>query len=182
MEIDMRKIVLAMFLSLDGVMEEPSWTVPYWNDEIAKFKSDEISGSDSLLLGRVTYQGFAEAWPTSKDEGADSMNGIRKYVVSTTLVKADWNNSAIIHDNVFDSIKRLKEQPGRDILMYGSGILARTLLEHHLIDQLNLLVYPLVLGSGKRLFASADGQTKLKLIEHKSFTSGVVALIYQPEV
>jgi dihydrofolate reductase len=177
----MRKIVLAMFLSLDGVMEEPAWTVPYWNDEIAKFKSDEISGSDSLLLGRVTYQGFAKAWPTSKDEGADRMNGIRKYVVSTTLAKAGWNNSSIIHENVFDSIKRLKEQSGQDILMYGSGMLARTLLEHHLIDRLNLLVYPLVLGSGKRLFASAEVKTRLKLVEHKPFSSGVVALIYQPE-
>jgi dihydrofolate reductase len=177
----MRKIVLTIFLSLEGVMEEPSWTVPYWNDEIAKFKSDEISASDSLLLGQATYQGFAKAWPTSKDEGADRMNEIRKYVVSTTLAKADWNNSSIICENIFDSIRRLKEQPGRDILIYGSGVLARTLLEHQLIDQLNLLVYPLVLGSGKRLFASADGQTKLKLIEHKPFTSGVVALIYQPE-
>lgn len=111
----MRKIIVTEFLSLDGIMEEPAWTAPYWNDEIAKFKGDEQDTSDALLLGRITYQGFAAAWPESEDEGADYMNNIPKYVVSTTLDKAEWNNSTIISSNAVKEITQLKQQNGQDL-------------------------------------------------------------------
>lgn len=176
----MRKLVVTEFVSLDGVMENPAWTFPYWNDEIAKFKGDETSASDALLLGRVTYQGFAAAWPNSKDEGAPYFNSVRKYVVSTTLNKAEWNNSHLIKGNIVEEISKLKQQDGKDITVHGSGRLIQTLMQHDLVDVYRLLIYPLVLGKGQRLFE--DGiNTKLKLAETKTFSSGVVALIYQPE-
>jgi dihydrofolate reductase len=178
----MRKVVVAEFLSLDGVMEEPAWTFPYWNDEIARFKYDELFTSDAHLLGRVTYQGFAAAWPSRKDEGgfADRMNSLPKYVVSTTLEKAEWNNSHLIKKDVVEEISRLKQQPGQNILVAGSATLVKTLIEHDLVDEYHLLIYPVVLGQGKRLFK--DGvKTTLKMVETKSFSSGVVAHIYQPD-
>ena len=177
----MRKIVVSEFVSLNGVMEEPAWTTPYWSDEIAKFKFDELFASDALLLGRVTYEGFAAAWPSRTDEAgfADRMNNLPKFVVSTTLEKAEWNNSRLIKGNIVAEISDLKQQPGQNILVYGSGALVNTLGQHDLIDEYNLLIYPVVLGKGKRLFE--DGSTaSLKLVETKTFSSGVVALIYQP--
>jgi len=175
----MRKIVVTEFVSLDGVMENPGWTFPYWNDEIAAFKGEETDASDALLLGRVTYEGFATAWPESDDEGAPYMNSVRKYVVSTTLDKAEWNNSSIIKDNIVEEIKKLKQQDGKDILVYGSAALVQTLMEHDLVDSYRLLVYPVVLGTGLRLFHEGATAT-LKLVETKSFSSGVTALIYGP--
>src|SRR5829696_5329964 len=149
----MRKIVVTEFLSVDGVIEEPAWTFPYWNDEIAKFKGEESTASDALLLGRVTYQGFAAAWPESKDEGADYFNSVRKYVVSKTLEEPlEWNNSTLV----------------------------QTLMQHDLVDRYRLLVYPVVVGTGKRLFTEGIPAT-LKLLESRSFSSGVVALGYEPE-
>jgi dihydrofolate reductase len=176
----MRKVVVAEFMSLDGVVENPAWTSRYWNDEIAKFKSDENLASDALLLGRVTYQGFAAAWPESADEGADRMNNLPKYVVSTTLDKVEWNNSMLIKDNIVEELTKLKRQDGQDILVYGSATLVQTLMRRDLIDEYRLLVYPVVLGKGQRLFDDAS-KVDLKLVESQVFSSGVVALIYQPE-
>ncbi len=176
----MRKLVVTEFLSLDGVMEEPAWTFKYWNDEIAKFKGEEASASDALLLGRVTYQGFAAAWPASKDEGADYFNSVRKYVVSTTLDKAEWNNSTLIKDNIVEEITNLKQQDGKDITVHGSATLVQTLMEHDLVDRYRLLVYPVVLGKGKRLFQEGATAT-LKLVETQPLSSGVAALIYEPD-
>ena len=177
----MRKIVVAEFLSLDGIMEEPAWSFPYWNNEIAKFKYDELFASDAHLLGRVTYQGFAAAWPSRKDDDfADRMNGLPKYVVSTTLKKAEWNNSTIIRENVVEAISKLKQSPGQDLLVAGSATLIQMLIEHDLVDEYHLLVYPILVGGGKRLFR-AGSKSALKLVESKQFSSGVVALIYQPD-
>jgi dihydrofolate reductase len=176
----MRKVVVTEFVSLDGVTQDPAWSLPYWNDDIAKFKSDEMFASDALLLGRVTYQGFAAAWPESADEGADRMNNLPKYVVSTTLDKVEWNNSTLIKDNIVEELTKLKCQDGQDILVYGSATLIHTLMQHDLIDEYRLLVYPVVLGKGQRLF-SDESKATLKLVESKAFSSGVVALIYQPE-
>jgi dihydrofolate reductase len=176
----MRKLVVTEFVSLDGVMEEPGWTFPYWNDEIANFKGEETSAGDALLLGRVTYQGFAAAWPESKDEGADYFNSVRKYVVSTTLDKAEWNNSTLIKDNIVEEITKLKQQDGKDIVVHGSGTLVQTLMAHDLVDSYRLLVYPVVLGKGKRLFQEGTTAT-LKLVETQSFRSGVAALVYEPD-
>lgn len=185
----MRKIIVLEYVTLDGVMEDPGgaekfehggWTMPYWNDEIGKFQLDGLFASDALLLGRVTYQGFAAAWPSIKDEAgfADRMNGLPKYVVSTTLEEVAWNNARLIKGNVAEEVSRLKHEAGQDILIYGSGELVRTLMHHNLVDEYRLLVYPVVLGSGKRLFQDAS-KTTLKLVETRPFPSGVVALSYQ---
>ncbi len=176
----MRKVVVTEFMSLDGVMEEPAWTAQYWNDDIAKFKGSEQDTSDALLLGRVTYQGFAAAWPHSKDEGADYMNNVRKYVVSTTLNTVEWNNSTLIKDNIVEEITKLKQQSGQDILVYGSATLVQTLIGHDLVDRYRLVVYPVVMGKGKRLFQEGTTAT-LKLLESQSLSSGVVALVYEPD-
>lgn len=175
----MRKIVVTEFVSLDGIMEDPAWTFKYWNDETAKFKGEE-SASDALLLGRVTYQGFAAAWPESKDEGAPYFNSVRKYVVSTTLDKAEWNNSVLIKNNIVAEITKLKQQEGKDITVHGSATLVQTLIQNDLVDRYRLLVYPLVLGKGKRLFQEGVTAT-LKLVRTQAFSSGVAALIYESD-
>lgn len=179
----MRKVVVTEFLTLDGVMEAPEkWTSPFGNEEIAKYKFDELFASDALLLGRVTYQGFAAAWPSRTDESgfADRMNSLPKFVASTTLRELKWNNSSLIKENVAEGISRLKQQPGQNILIYGSGALVHTLAQHDLIDEYRLLVYPVVLGSGKRLFKDGS-DTALKLAETQAFSTGVVALHYGPK-
>ena len=178
----MRKIIVTEFVTLDGVTEAPEkWSFPFWNEEIGKFKHDELFASDALLLGRVTYQGFAAAWPSRTDEEgyADRINSLPKFVVSTTLEKVGWNNSRLIKGNVADEVSRLKQQPGQDIVIHGSGTLVHTLMQHNLIDEHRLLVYPVVLGSGKRLFKDGSSAT-LKLVETKAFSSGAVLLRYQP--
>jgi dihydrofolate reductase len=176
-----RKIVVTEFLSVDGVMEEPAWTFPYWNGEIAKFKGEESSASDALLLGRVTYQGFAAAWPESKDEGADYFNSVRKYVVSNTLEEPlEWTNSTLIKANIVEEITNLKQQDGKDITVHGSATLVQALMQHDLVDRYRLLVYPVVLGKGKRLFKEGIPAT-LKLLGSQSFSSGVVALVYESD-
>ncbi len=177
----MRKVVVTEFVSLDSVMEELAWTFKYWNDEIAKFKGEESSASDALLLGRVTYQGFAAVWPQSNDEGADYFNSVRKYVVSRTLEEPlEWSNSTLIKDNVVEEITSLKQQDGKDITVHGSATLVQTLMQHGLVDRYRLLVYPVVLGKGKRLFEE-DIPATLNLLGSQSFSSGVVALVYEPD-
>ena len=182
----MGKLVVTEFISLDGVMEDPGgaeqfahggWTRPYWTDDIGKFKFDELFAIDALLLGRVTYQGFAAAWPSMKDEAgfADRMNSLPKYVVSKTLDEIGWNNSRLIKGDIVEEVSSLKRQPGQDILIGGSGMLVRTLMRHGLIDEYRLLVYPVVLGSGKRLFADGVEPTRLTLVESKQ--SGAVAIL-----
>jgi dihydrofolate reductase len=177
----MSKLVITMFLSLDGVMEEPTWTMPYWNDQIAAFKLNELRATDAHLLGRITYQGFAAAWPSRTDEQgfAERMNGLPKYVVSTTLQNAEWNNSTIIHDHIPEEVAALKEQHNSDILVAGSGQLVKALMRHNLVDEFRLLVYPVVLGKGKRLFQEGS-MAKLNLIENRAIGSGVVLLRYEP--
>ena len=129
----------------------------------------------------MTYQGFAVAWPGSNEEGADYFNSVRKYVVSSTLEEPlEWNNSRLIKDNVVEQITDLKQQDGKDITVHGSATLVQTLMQHELVDRYRLLVYPLVVGKGKRLF-EGDAPATLKLLESQSFSSGVVALIYEPE-
>jgi dihydrofolate reductase len=178
----MRKIVVTEFLSLDGVMEEPAWSLPYWNDAIAKFKKDELFASGAHLLGRVTYEGFAVAWPERKDqEGfADRMNSLPKYVVSTTLEKGDWQGTTIIRENIVEELSKLKGSSGGDFLVAGSATLVQTLLKNNLADEIHLLVYPTLVGEGKRLFRDGIGNHDLHLFEVKSMGSGVVLLLYGP--
>src|SRR5579864_7437822 len=173
-------------MSLDGIIESPEkWCLRYWNDEITRFKLDELFKSDVHLLGRVTYQGFvvtyqgfAAAWPSENDREifVDRMNRLPKYVVSTTLEKAEWNNSYLIRKNVLEEISKLKQQASQDILVAGSGTLVQTLMENELVDEYHLIVCPLVLGSGKRLFK--DGSTAtLKLADTTRFRSCAILLV-----
>jgi dihydrofolate reductase len=179
-----RKILVSEFVTLDGVMEEPRWTFDYMGDHMNN-KTDELFASDALLLGRVTYEGFAAAWPTMERDPvgfADRMNGIRKYVVSTTLDEAKWNNSKIIKKNVAEEISRLKNEDGNgNLLVYGSRILTNSLARQNLVDEYWFMVYPIVLGKGKRLFEDGTSVANLKLIDAKSYNSGVVLLRYRVE-
>lgn len=187
----MRKVIVSEYVTLDGVMEDPGgaegfkyggWSFQFWSEEAAKYKFDELFASDALLLGRVTYQGFAKAWPTITDEAgfADRMNNLPKFVVSTTLEVVAWNNSTLIKENIAEEVARLKQQPGQDILVAGSGDLVHTLMQSDLIDEYRLMVHPVVLGSGKRLFTEGTNTLKLQLLETKTFSSGVVVLTYRP--
>ncbi len=187
----MRKVVVSEFTTLDGVMEDPGGAEKFerggWafkfnrGPEGDKFKLDELMSSDALLLGRITYQGFADAWPSRTGEFADTMNGMSKYVVSTTLQKVDWNNTTIIKSNVAAEVSKLKAMQGQDILVAGSCRLVDTLMQHDLIDELRLMVFPIVLGCGKRLFNDQDKSHNLRLVESKPVGSGVLTLIYHPE-
>ena len=187
----MGKVVVSEFVSLDGVMEDPGGAEEFehggWvfqfdrGPEGDKFKLDEVMDADALLLGRVTYEGFAEAWPSRTDEAgfADKMNNMPKFVVSTTLDEAEWNNSTLIKDNVADEVSRLREQPGGNLLIAGSRQLVHTLMQHDLVDEYRLMVFPIVLGSGKRLFPEGTDTTTLRLLDSKSVGSGVLVLTYE---
>jgi dihydrofolate reductase len=181
----MRKLVAAEFLSLDGVMESPDqWHFPYFNDEMGQAVGEGFETSDALLMGRVLYEEWVAFWPNQNPEEnpvAEHMNGLRKYVVSTTLQEPlEWNNASLINGDVAEEISRLKQQPGKDITISGSGALVRSLLDYGLLDELKLMVHPIVVGSGKKLFEDGEQQTQLELVESRTFTTGVVFLTYSP--
>ena len=168
-------------MTLDGVVENPAWSMPYWNDEIRDFKAAETDRTDALLLGRTTYEQFAQAWPESKDEGADFFNSVRKYVVSTTRTEDIWENASFIADDVKREIQELKTKGDGDLAVHGSITLTRWLISQGLLDELRLLVYPVVIGKGTRLFDETTG-AKFRLTEAKPLSNGVVALVYEPTV
>ena len=187
----MRKLIVTQFVTVDGVMEDPGGSEKFerggWAFQFDrgpdgdKFKLDEAMASEALLLGRVTYEGFAEAWPSRTGEFADKFNTMPKFVVSTTLEHADWNNTTVIRGNVAEEVSRLKEQSGGDILVNGSRTLVDTLMEHDLVDEYRLMVFPVVLGSGKRLFGECGETTPLRLVDTKPVgPDGVVLLTYEP--
>jgi dihydrofolate reductase len=187
----MGRIVVTEFVSLDGVMEDPggsehskhgAWTFKFSrSDEGDKFKMDEVNNAEAQLLGRVTYDGFAQAWPKmSGDPFSDKFNSMPKYVVSQTLKKADWNNSTILNGDVVDEVKKLKQRVKGDILVSGSAKLVQTLIENDLVDQLNLMVFPVILGSGKRLFGETGAPKTLQLADSKTVGDGVSILVYKP--
>lgn len=171
---------MAEYVSLDGMMDNPAWTGPYFNEELSTLQHDLLMASDALLLGRLTYEGFAAAWPTMTDENgfADRMNSLPKFVVSTTLEKAEWNAS-IIKEKVADEVAKLKQQAGQNILIYGSGELVHTLMQYNLIDEYRLMVFPVVLGWGKRFFKDGS-DLSLTLTETKTTSLGVAILTYKP--
>lgn len=178
----MRKVIVSEFVSLDGVMEAPNeWQGPFWHEDIGKYKFDELFASDALLLGRVTYDGFAAAWPSITDDVgfADRMNGLPKFVASTTVKDPTWNAS-VIQGDVADEVARLKQQPGQDILVYGSADLVQTLMQHNLVDEYRLMVHPVVVGHGKRMFGEGAAPAALKLVDTQTFPSGVIVLTYEP--
>ena len=188
----MRRIVAGLFTTLDGVVEAPGsadvtlpekrgWSEPYMSQEIGMSIFDLMQKSDGFLLGRKTYQEFAAFWPTmpAEDPFTQAMNSMPKYVVSTTLDRAMWNNSRVLTG--VEEVSQLKQQPGRDINITGSPTLVRSLLEHGLLDELQLMICPVVLGKGRRLFDQGIDTKKLKLVNAKPFDTGMVLLSYQPE-
>jgi len=191
----MRKLIVGEFISLDGVIQAPGgadedtdgqfahggWTIPYWHDDIGAHFIASMENCDTFLLGRKTWQTHGEAFDPmpAGDPFGDVMNAKRKYVVSTTLKSADlWRNSTIISQNVVEEVRRLKAQPGKSIYLDGSSVLAHTLIEHDLVDEFSLLVYPLVLGSGKKLFPEGS-RHNLKFIDSRNFPTGVVLMRYE---
>jgi dihydrofolate reductase len=184
----MGRIVVTEFLSLDGVMEAPGgedFKYKGWSFEIDrgedgdKFKLDETQESDALLLGRVTYEGFAAAWPQRDGEFADKFNNMPKYVVSSTLKDPEWNNSTVMDGDVVEEVRRLKQELDGNIYVHGSCQLAQTLIDNDLVDELHLMVFPVVLGTGKRLFGETSDKKTLRLAESKTVGDGVSILVYQ---
>lgn len=185
----MRKLIVSEFVSLDGVMEAPGgeeghphsgWVFDFLSPEQEKYKLEEVLESDALLLGRVTYEGFSAAWPERGGEFADKMNEMPKFVVSSTLNELQWNNSTLIEGDVAEEVAKLKREDGGPILVTGSCTLVHTLVEHDLVDEYRVMVFPLVLGSGKRLFPETPEKTVLSLVDTRSFDSGVQVHTYEP--
>ncbi len=186
----MGRIVVTEFVSLDGVVEDPGGAEDFqyggWSFEVDrgeegdKFKLDEAFDAEALLLGRVTYEGFAAAWPSRGGEFADKFNSMPKYVVSSTLEEAAWKNSTVLSGDVADEAGKLRHELEGDIVVHGSARLVRTLVEHDLVDELRLMVFPVVLGSGKRLFGETSDKKRLRLVESTTVGDGVAILIYQP--
>lgn len=192
----MRRIVAAEYLSLDGVTEDPGptedfdrsredfehagWTLPYWNDELSELQSELLFDSEALLLGRVTYEEFVASWPKrSGDPYTEKINSMPKFVASTTLKEPlEWNARLLEGDTV-QAVEQLKQQPGKDLLIYGSGGLVNTLMRHGLIDSFRLMLYPLVLPGGKRLFREPGDRTTLTLANTKTTSTDVVVLTYE---
>jgi dihydrofolate reductase len=187
-EAEMGRIVVTEFVSLDGVMEDPGGSEDFkhggWSFEIDRgegdqFKLDETRNSEALLLGRVTYEGFAEAWPSRDGEFADKFNNMAKYVVSSTLENPEWTNSTVLKGDVVEELSKLRtEGPDGDIVVHGSGQLVQTLVENDLVDEMRLMVFPVVLGSGKRVFGETSDKKRLRLTDSKVVGDGVVILTY----
>jgi dihydrofolate reductase len=186
----MGRIVVTEFVSLDGVVEDPGGSEDFkyggWSFEIARgdegdrFKLDEALDAEALLLGRVTYEGFAAAWPSRDGEFADKFNTMPKYVVTSTLEDPEWTNSTVLRGDVADEVSKLKQEQDGDIVVHGSAQLVQSLLEHDLVDELRLMVYPVVLGAGKRLFGDTSAKKRLRLADSKMVGDGIAILIYQP--
>jgi dihydrofolate reductase len=176
------RLVATEYISLDGVFEEPGhWSFPYFDDQAAQFKFEELNATDAQLLGRITYEGFAKAWPTMEGTGdfGVKMNTMPKYVVTSTLKQLDWTGSTRIDGNVEEEVRKLKAKPGGDLLLAGSGRLFNSLMHADLIDVYRFMVHPIVLGQGKRLFAEADRKQELKLVATKTFSKGIVVVEYE---
>lgn len=177
------RLVATEYLSLDGVFEEPGhWSFPYFDAEAGQFKFDELRASDALLLGRRTYEGFAAAWPTMEGTGefGEKMNSMPKYVVSSTLDRLEWSGSQLVKGDPATEVRKLKELPGQDLLLSGSGQLFNALMRENLIDLYRFMVHPIVLGQGKRLFADGPERRPLELLENRRVGSGIVILEYRP--
>jgi dihydrofolate reductase len=186
----MGRIVVTEFVSLDGVVEDPGGAEDFkyggWSFEFSrgedgdKFKLDEALEAEALLLGRVTYQGFADAWPSREGEFADKFNNMPKYVVSSTLEDPEWNNSTVLKGDVAEEVSKLKQEQDGDIVVHGSPQLVQSLLESDLVDELRLMVFPVVLGRGKRLFGDTSDKKALRLTDSKAVGDGVAILVYEP--
>jgi dihydrofolate reductase len=176
----MRKLIESTFVTLDGVISDPhKWSGPYWDDEHTNYAAGLMTDAEALVLGRVTYEGFAEAWPTmSGDWYTDKMNAMPKYVASNTLTEAKWN-ATIIEGDAAEAVAKLKAQEGGHLLKYGTGEFSKTLLEHKLVDEYHFWVFPTIAGSGTRLLDGL-GLTHLKLLDTTTFNSGIVVFKLAP--
>jgi dihydrofolate reductase len=184
------KIVVTEFVSLDGVMEDPGGAEGYrhggWTFEFDrgpegdKFKLDEALGAEALLLGRVTYEGFAAAWPSRDGEFADKFNTMPKYVLSSTLEKADWTNSTVLEGDLAAGVAALRQKHDGDVVVNGSARLVQALIEHDLVDELRLMVFPVVLGSGRRLFGETSDKKRFRLTSSTTVGDGVAIQVYEP--
>ena len=176
----MRKIVESTLVSADGVIGDPQrWAMDYRDQEVQDEALERLAGCEAMLMGRRTYEVFAAMWPGQAGRFADRMNSIRKYVFSSTLATADWANSAIVRGDVVAEVTKLKQQDGQELAIYGHGRLAKTLLEHGLVDELRLSIHPVLVGHGQLFFADGE-QTAMKFLSAKTFGTGVVVLSYQP--
>ena len=176
------RLVATEYISLDGVFEEPGhWSGPFFNEEAAQFKWDEMQASDALLLGRRTYEGFASAWPTMEGTGefGEKMNSMPKYVVTSRLDKLEWSGSRPVKGDVVEEIRKLKAQPGQDLLLSGSGQLFNSMMAANLIDLYRFMLHPVVLGQGRRLFTGEGARPALRLTGSQTFKSGIVILEYE---
>ena len=178
----MRKIISGLFISLDGVVEAPyKWQFDVFDEEMVTVMQNHLDAEDAILLGRVTYEEWVGYWPTSTDEPyASHINKTPKYVVSTTLEQVEWQNATLLNGNVAEALTRLKQQPGKNIGVAGSPTLVRSLLRENLLDELTLMIHPVLAGSGKRLFTEEIEVKRLKLVATKTTGTGVVILTYQP--
>ena len=186
----MGRIVVTEFVSLDGVVEGPGGGEDFkyggWSleinrgDEGDKFKLDETLAAEALLLGRVTYEGFAKAWPSREGEFADKFNSMPKYVVSSTLTDPEWKNTTVLGSDLAAEVKKMRDEHEGDVVVHGSPRLVQALLEHDLVDELRLMVFPVVLGAGKRLFGGTSDKKSLRLVDSKIVGDGVAILVYQP--
>lgn len=177
------RLVATEYVSLDGIFDEPGqWSGPWFNEEAMKFKADELDHADAQLLGRKTYEGFARAWPTMEGTGdfGVKMNTMPKYVVTSTLTTLDWPGSVAVKGDVAAGVRKLKEKPGDDLLLAGSGMLFNYLLGEDLIDLYRLMVHPVVIGHGNRLFRDSAAVRKLRLVDTKRFATGIVILEFEP--
>ena len=186
----MGKIVVTEFISLDGVVEAPGGGEEFehggWSleinrgDEGNQFKLDETMSSEALLLGRVTYEGFASSWPSREGEFADKFNTMPKYVVSSTLEDPDWDNTTVLKGDVVEEVAKLKQDQDGEIVVHGSPRLVQALLDQDLVDEVRLMVFPVVLGSGKRLFGETSDKKPLRLVDSKVVGDGVAIMVYEP--
>lgn len=182
-EVPMRQVIAVELVSLDGVMGSPEeWAFSYSNDEMEEANASGMAASDALLLGRVTYEELAAYWPDQSGGTpmVDYINSVPKFVVSTTLEEVEWNNSTLINENVAGEVSGLKRQPGKDVTTIGSGTLVHSLLQDGLLDELRLMVHPVILGSGRRLFEDGGDPKGLELVDSRTFSTGVVSLTYRP--
>ncbi|MBA3943921.1 MAG: dihydrofolate reductase family protein [Herpetosiphonaceae bacterium] len=178
----MRKVVAALFISLDGVVEAPYlWQFDVFDDDMMAAMTKQLAAQDTVLLGRVTYEDWAPYWPTSTDEPfASYINSVPKYIVSTTLKTVDWSNSTLVDGPIADTLASLKQQPGQMIGVAGSPTLVHSLLQAGLLDELMLMIHPVIAGKGKHLFEDSDTLQKLKVVDSKTTRSGVLMVTYQP--
>jgi dihydrofolate reductase len=181
----MRKLINSTYITLDGVIDNPMWTMPYFDDEAAALAGELTSGADALLMGRATYEGFAAAWPTRDESdpttGAAYFNSVKKYVASTTLTDPEWNNSEVLQGDLVEEVTKLKAQDGKNILQYGYGAVTNTLIKAGLVDEVRFWIHPVIEGGASVTAPLSDVKASFELVDTKVFKNGVIIASYRPK-